>query len=231
MSKSIEKVFDSVAMEYDKLIRIWVPWYDELTQITTNNLTCNIDSPRILDLGCGTGNLSLAILDRYPQAEIHIVDISSQMVDLCKHKLASKSDRIYCYTKNFLELSYDTSFFDCIVSQITIHHLDTQSKKQLFSCVYNWLKPGGLFSYSDIFCGATPDINEKLIFHWKNCSFELGASQEQWELFMEHDRQYDKPISLITAFDWLRQANFNCFDVTWRQSLWSNIVALKTDIN
>ena len=102
MSTSTQKAFDSVAMEYDELIRLWVPWYDELTQITANNLTCNIDSPRVLDLGCGTGNLSLAVLDRYPQAEIHVVDISSQMLDLCKHRLAEKSDRIYCYKKNFI---------------------------------------------------------------------------------------------------------------------------------
>ena len=230
MRASVRKAFDSMAIEYDELIRLWVPWYDELTKVTANNLTRKIDSPRVLDLGGGTGNLSLAVLERYPQAEIHVVDISSQMVDLCKHKLAEKSDRIYCYAKNFLELSYDSSFFDFIVSQMTIHHLDTQGKKQLFSRVHNWLKPGGVFSYSDIFCGVAPEINDLLISQWQGSSFELGTTQEQWNFFMEHDRQYDKPISLITAFDWLLQAGFNCFDLTWRQSLWSSIVAVKTEV-
>ncbi|NEQ36885.1 MAG: class I SAM-dependent methyltransferase [Okeania sp. SIO3I5] len=74
-SVSVKKAFDSVAMQYDKLIRLWVPWYDELTQITINNLACKTNSPCILDLGCGTGNLSSAILDRYPKAKIHVVDV------------------------------------------------------------------------------------------------------------------------------------------------------------
>ncbi|NEO77370.1 class I SAM-dependent methyltransferase [Moorena sp. SIO4G3] len=229
MSQYTQKAFDLMAMQYDELIRLWVPWYDELIQVTANNLSCKIDSPRVLDLGCGTGNLSSAVLDCHPKAQLHVVDMSSQMVDLCKDKLAKKSDHIYCYKKKFNELSYNSSFFDSIVSQMAIHHLDDESKKELFICIYNWLKPGGLFSYSDIFCGADRDINENFISKWKSCSFELGASQEQWDFFMDHDRLYDKPIPLITAFDWLQQAGFTCFDVTWRQSLWSNIVAVKTE--
>ncbi|NEQ36886.1 MAG: hypothetical protein F6K40_11600 [Okeania sp. SIO3I5] len=44
---------------------------------------------------------------------------------------------------------------------------------------------------------------------------------------MDHDKQYDKPISLMTAFNWLLEVGFESVDVTWRQSLWSNIVAVK----
>jgi len=223
----VKKAFDSVAMQYDKLIRLWVPWYDELTQITINNLACKSNYPCILDLGCGTGNLSSAILDIYPKAEIHVVDVSSQMIDLCKSQLTRKSNQIYYYTKDLSNLDFNESTFDFVMSQITIHQLDSFSKKQLFLNVYKWLKPEGLFSYSDIFCGSTPDINEKLISKWKNISFQLGANIEQWNFFIDHYQQYDRPISLMTAFNWLWEVGFEYVDVTWRQSLWSNIVAVK----
>ncbi len=154
-------------------------------------------------MGCGTGNISSAILNHYPNAEIHVVDFSSEMIDLCKSRLTTKSNQIYCHTKDFSNLDFNESTFDFVMSQITIHHLDSLSKKKLFLNIHKWLKSGGLFSYSDIFCGSTSDINEKLVSKWKHTSFQLGANIEQLNFFMDHDKKYDKPISLMTALNWL----------------------------
>lgn len=42
---------------------------------------------RILDIGCGTGNYTKLLRDKYPQAEIRAIDISREMVEIAKEKL------------------------------------------------------------------------------------------------------------------------------------------------
>lgn len=61
----IQAEFDSLARQYNQLIRLWVPWYEENLGVTLDNLQNELDAPNILELGGGTGNLSAAVLERY----------------------------------------------------------------------------------------------------------------------------------------------------------------------
>ena len=45
-----------------------------------NNIDISKDA-KILDLGCGTGNLSLAIANAYPESKIVGIDISNDQLD------------------------------------------------------------------------------------------------------------------------------------------------------
>ena len=222
----VQAEFDSLARTYDQLIRLWVPWYDENIAVTLDNLPTQASAPRVLDLGCGTGNLSAALLERYPQAEVHLVDSSNKMINFSKQRFAEEQ-RMHFHEQDFMTLDFGESVFDHIISHITIHHLDDVAKKQLFQRVHEWLMPGGVFSYCDIFRGIRHDIHERHIAQWQKASYKLGATEEQWNHFMYHDQRYDQHTSITATLDWLREAGFVEIDVTWRRSLWSNIVARK----
>jgi ubiquinone/menaquinone biosynthesis C-methylase UbiE len=49
-------------------IRQLLPRYDEMLEVITRCLPST--SRRILELGCGTGELSLKILNRFPDAQV-----------------------------------------------------------------------------------------------------------------------------------------------------------------
>lgn len=51
-----------------------------------------IDSPRLLDLGCGTGALAEALLEEIANACLACVDLSPKMLELAKERLAGRAD-------------------------------------------------------------------------------------------------------------------------------------------
>nr|WP_287520735.1 class I SAM-dependent methyltransferase [Okeania sp. SIO2C2] len=57
---------------------------------------------RILELGCGTGELSLKLLDKYPNAHILGVDYSPRMLEFAKTKIDAAG-----YTNRWTEIEMD----------------------------------------------------------------------------------------------------------------------------
>src|SRR5712671_36129 len=63
--------FGSMVESYDSLIRRAVPRYDEMTARLLDYTPREAES--VLELGCGTGNLSLGLARRYPAASLTLV--------------------------------------------------------------------------------------------------------------------------------------------------------------
>src|SRR5438105_749697 len=84
--------FGSMVESYDSLIRRAVPRYEEMTERLVGYLPawegghgCAEPQPchtRILELGCGTGNLTLRLAERFPGAVITAVDAAPQMTEV-----------------------------------------------------------------------------------------------------------------------------------------------------
>ncbi|MBF0276415.1 MAG: class I SAM-dependent methyltransferase [SAR324 cluster bacterium] len=109
-----------------------------------SNLSC---AKRVLDLGAGTGNLSL-LLDGYE--ELVCVDISAKMLEISENKLSSL-EKIKFINEDLLGY-FDISGnpFDSIVSSYAIHHLTEAEKLLLFRKLYHSLNPGGIAILGDL---------------------------------------------------------------------------------
>ncbi len=229
----VQAEFDSLAREYNQLIRLWVPWYDESLGITVDSLPSEPSAPHILELGGGTGNLSAAVLERYPEATLHVVDSSSKMIGFCKHRFAKNeaelpAERVHLYEQDFMSLDFSEATFDHVISQFSLHHLAGDSRKQLFQKVHKWLKPGGIFSYSGNFHGINNELTKRYYAQWKKGCYELGATDEQWSHFIDHVQRYDvMDIPIMVIVDWLREIGFVDLDITWRRVLCANLIARK----
>ena len=79
--------FNQAADEYDSLITKTLVNYDEMTDALINAIP-DQESPRVLDLGCGTGNITEKVLKRFPDAKITCLDVSDKMIDIAKEKLS-----------------------------------------------------------------------------------------------------------------------------------------------
>ncbi|WP_338043113.1 class I SAM-dependent methyltransferase [Okeania hirsuta] len=67
---------------FDTGIRHLLPRYDEMLDVIVRCVQKNSD--RILELGCGTGELSLKLLHKYPNAQIVAVDYSPRMLEFAQ---------------------------------------------------------------------------------------------------------------------------------------------------
>lgn len=76
---------------------------------------------RILDMGCGTGDFCLEIINKSP--EVTGLDISSAMISVAKHKCSIKGN-VNFLLGDYLQIEFPPEHFDCIISVAAVHHLN-----------------------------------------------------------------------------------------------------------
>ncbi|MBN2453825.1 MAG: methyltransferase domain-containing protein [Candidatus Omnitrophica bacterium] len=98
---------------------------------------------RILDIGCGTGNYTLLLRDRFKTAEIEALDISADMVRVARHKCGGKRIGFIIADAE----RYDPAgLFDLITSNATFQWFDDLGRAlERYTAA---LAPGGYMSFS-----------------------------------------------------------------------------------
>ena len=226
MSDDVGQFFDSLTDDYTKTIERCFPRYREMLWALMDYLPAGRSFGSVLELGCGTGNLSVAIHDAFPQASLRVVDVSQDSLDVCQSRLDA-CDGLVCDRKDFGAVEYSQGSFDLVVSSIAIHHLDSRGKQSLFRRIHEWLTEDGVLCFADQCAGATEELNARHMKNWKQLSVNAGSSDSEWEMWMQHQAEYDHHDTLTDQLDWLRAAGFTIVDCPWRYLLWSVIQARK----
>src|SRR5512147_601835 len=63
-----------------------------LDLITTVAAATNPDAARALDIGCGAGNYTLKLLERLPNIDVTLIDLSKPMLDRALQRIGAVSD-------------------------------------------------------------------------------------------------------------------------------------------
>jgi demethylmenaquinone methyltransferase/2-methoxy-6-polyprenyl-1,4-benzoquinol methylase len=110
------KHFQKAAVNYDRATRFLslgndCRWKDLLvSQIP------QLESPRVLDLACGTGDLAFKVLNRFPTANVVGVDITPKMLEIARER-ASRLSVICSFEEGDISrLSYESHTFDLITA-------------------------------------------------------------------------------------------------------------------
>ena len=101
----------------------------------------------ILELGAGTGNLTLRLA---PQAAVTCVDVSQQMMQLAQEKLPSERPITYVQEDILAFFDQRRGPFAAVISTYTIHHLTEEEKALLFEKIAAALEPGGTAVFGDL---------------------------------------------------------------------------------
>lgn len=226
MSHNVGQFFDSLTDGYTETIKRSFPRYPEMLWALVDYLPAGRSFGSVLDLGCGTGNLSMVIHDTLPEASLHVVDISQDSLDICRSRLEECGGPVFD-REDFGSVEYGKGSFDLVVSSIAIHHLDSRAKQSLFRRIYEWLTDDGVLCFADQCAGATNELNARHMENWKQLSADAGSSDSEWEMWMQHQAEYDHLDTLTDQIDWLRDAGFTMVDCPWRYLLWSVIQVRK----
>lgn len=95
------------------------------------------DGERILDIGCGTGRLTLALAERAPGADVVATDVSPAMVREARKSLG---ERVPVVQASGVQLPFGADF-DAVFSTATFHWIHDHPR--LFEEVHRVLRPGG----------------------------------------------------------------------------------------
>ncbi len=105
---------------------------------------------RVLDLGCGTGTLTLLMKQRHPEAEVVGLDADPRVLEIGRAKAARAGLDIVFDQGMADQLPYPDSSFDRVVSSLMFHHLAREPKQRAMREVLRVLRPGGELVLADL---------------------------------------------------------------------------------
>jgi len=184
----------------------------------------NININSFLDIGCGDGILSAAILECFPNARAVLLDISEPMIEAAKAKLNSfnNTDFIVCdyASKDWLNKVKKSTPFDIIVSGFSIHHQPDTRKYELYEEFYHMLNVNGLFINIEQVLSPTKWIesifDDLFIDSLHKMHHEQGNSisrDEVAEFWFNRPDINDNILALVeTQCEWLRRIGYRDVD-------------------
>ena len=201
------------ASTYDIERRRLIPCFDEFYGTVSELIVrSSPDSPRILDLGAGTGILSAAIIDRVPTARLHLLDASSDMLQQASKRL---SGRQFQLTVQRLDSELPAGPYEAIVSALAIHHLDDDAKRRLYSRIFTALTPGGVFINAEQISASSSRLQTLFEAIHLDRARALGSSEPEIAGAV-HRMSYDQCSTADDQIRWLKEVGFEDVDCFYR---------------
>jgi SAM-dependent methyltransferase len=154
-----------------------------LTEVTAAVLGAADAGPqtRAVDLGCGTGQLSLPLA--LAGAHVLAVDVSSGMI----RRLQSEARQRQATTLEALalpieELVLPPESVDLVISSYALHHLRNADKARLVSAAYEWLRPGGRLVVADMMFGRGGSSRDRAIIGSKVRALARKGAGGWWRI-------------------------------------------------
>ncbi len=110
-----------------------------------------------LDVGCGSGALTIAVAKRNPQATMTGIDrwgaeYSSFSKTLCKENAKAEGVTNTSFAKgDALKLDFADETFDAVCSNYVYHNIPSRDRQEILMETLRVLKKGGTFAIHDIF--------------------------------------------------------------------------------
>lgn len=95
---------------------------------------------RVLDVGCGTGNLAFEIAKNKDIADIEAVDFEEHFIEALRHR--NTDPRIKAQQGDACALPYPNGYFDRTLSMLVLHFVSDAEKAAAEMC--RVLRPGGV---------------------------------------------------------------------------------------
>ena len=138
--------------------KILTPFYDTFFKLTMREVMFKRrlvqeasirPSQRVLDLGCGTGTLTVMIKKAHPSSEVLGIDGDPQVLEIARQKANDLDAAIQFDEGMAYKLPYPDNSFDRVLSSLVFHHLTTKDKERTLSEIYRVLKPDGELHLAD----------------------------------------------------------------------------------
>lgn len=212
MKEEVARTFNSVADKYDmqrdKLIPLMDIFYGtavDLVKISNNGT--------ILDLGAGTGLLTKWVVEKYPNAKYTLVDIADEMLEIAKQRF--KGFNNITFKIEDYRYGIHGEKYNAIISSMSIHHLDSDEKRNLYKDIFNALEDGGIFINADQVKGEDEESEEIVkgyqLNHIENCSLSREEKDNTYERI-----KLDKMDKMSDQINMLKEAGFKSVDIYYK---------------
>jgi tRNA (cmo5U34)-methyltransferase len=186
-----------------------------------------------VELCCGEGLLTRALLERFPEARVHAFDGSESMLAATRERAGPPANRLCTRRFDLASADWRDLGFraDAVVTSLAVHHLDGASKQALFRDVARMLAPGGVFVLADLVAPAAERGRALAARAWddtvKARALELDGTLAAFEQFRSDGWNYyddpdadpiDQPSGILDQLRWMEEAGLEGADVHWMEA-------------
>ncbi len=107
-----------------------------------SNFGTSFAGKEVLDLGCGTGNITSKLICQFGAQRVHGIDLSVSMINYCHNNY---NDQNLTFSLGDIKDLKAEAEYDIVTSFFCLHWLNTDSKIQTFRAITHALRPGGVF--------------------------------------------------------------------------------------
>ena len=190
-----------------------------LDLITRAAATVTPHATAVLDIGCGAGNYTLKLLQRLPDLDCTLIDLSQPMLERARERVtAATRGSVTTLQADVRDLELGEGRFDVVLAAAVLHHLRTDDEwRAVFAAIYRSLRPGGSFWISDLITHTTPAVQEMM---WERYGDYLTGLKDT--IYRDHVFAYieqeDTPRPLLFQIDLLREVGFRDVELLHKNS-------------
>lgn len=138
------------ASAYDWVIRIMTLGKASAIRRTTVELAQIKPGDVVLDVGCGTGELTRqAKIRAGAVGQVYGIDAAAEMIAVARHQATHAQTAVDFRVGVIEALPFPDNHFDIVLSSLMMHHLPDDLKPRGLAEVYRVLKPGGTLMIVD----------------------------------------------------------------------------------
>ena len=148
------------ASEYDLFTSIFGLGVNRPNSRTVVELAKIKPGDKVLDVGCGTGNLTLTAKNAAGvSGAVYGIDAAPEMIEVAKKKAQHAHADVTFEIGLVEKIPFPDAFFDVTINRLMVHHLPDDLKRQAFAEIFRVLKPGGHLLIADFNPPTNPILN------------------------------------------------------------------------
>lgn len=196
------------------LIR-WAPYYDMVTNFmtlgqarrlrkTTVDQALIKSGDSVLDVGCGSGEVTLLAKTRARTGHVYGIDPAPEMIAVARKKTARKGLEIDFRVGVIEALPFADSSIDVVTSSLMMHHLPEDLKARGLAEIYRVLKPGGRLLIADFMQPTGSFLNHLFIVFTRHGRLRQGIEDMQGLLKNAGFSQITQPNQKVLVIGFIR---------------------------
>ena len=153
MKSEMEKMVPS----YDSYMRKVTLGRERALRETTIGLAQVKPGDSVLEVGCGTGTLTLAAKRQAgPAGQVFGIDVIPGMIELSQRKAAQANENITFRLGSIDDIPFSENQFDVVMCSFMIFHMSEDTRRKGIAEIYRVLKPRGRLLVLDLALPTPP---------------------------------------------------------------------------
>ena len=201
----------------------------QMDLITSSAFHVNANAKKILDIGCGAGNYTIKLLQRIPNLDCTLLDLSLPMLKQAEKRVKelTSGGQIKIIQGDIREIDIGQGKYDIVIAAAILHHLREYGEwKRVFKKVYDSLVTGGSFWIFDLVSQEDSQIQKMSMNRYGDYLINQGGESYKNHVF-DYIEKEDTPRSITFQMDLMKSVGFSQIEILHKNSVFGSFGGIK----